>query len=62
MRVANVESPGIKVTPEMLKAGASVLYEFETLTAGEEYWARRVYEAMVRADTSTIGVVVGRLE
>lgn len=42
----------IEVTPEMIKAGASVLCSFETLTASEEYWAEKVYKAMSKASRS----------
>lgn len=38
--------PRIKITEEMLEAGVAVLCKFETLTAGEEYWAKEVYIAM----------------
>ena len=37
------------ITPEMIEAGASVLWGFETETAGEEYWAEEVYRAMEEA-------------
>lgn len=36
----------IEITPEMIEAGTAVLFSFETLTASEEYWAKRVYRAM----------------
>jgi hypothetical protein len=36
----------IEVTPEMIEAGVSVLCGYETLTAGESYWAGEVYRAM----------------
>lgn len=36
-----------EVTPEMIEAGASVLYGMELDFASEEFWAREVYEAMV---------------
>ncbi len=36
----------IEVTPEMIEAGASVLYGMETAFAGEEFWAEEVYRAM----------------
>jgi hypothetical protein len=38
----------IEVTPEMVRAGASVLYGMELTFAGEEFWAKRVYLAMSR--------------
>ena len=37
----------IRITPEMIEAGASVLYRMELLFAGEEFWAEEVYRAMV---------------
>ncbi len=37
----------IEITPEMIEAGVSVLCEFNTFEASEEYWARRVFAAMV---------------
>ena len=41
-------NPGneIEVTPEMIAAGASVLYKMELAFAGEEFWAEEVYRAM----------------
>lgn len=36
----------IEVTSAMIEAGAGILYAYETETAGEEYWAERVYRAM----------------
>jgi hypothetical protein len=36
----------IEITSGMIEAGASVLCAYETLTAGEEYWAKAVYRAM----------------
>ncbi len=36
----------IEVTPEMIEAGASVLYGMELAFAGEEFWAKEVYKAM----------------
>lgn len=39
----------IEITPEMIEAGASILCGFETETAGEEYWAKKVFLAMMRA-------------
>ena len=42
----------IEITPAMLAAGVSVLCGYETETAGEEYWAARVYRAMVLASSS----------
>ncbi len=39
----------IEITPAMIEAGAAVLCSFETLTAGEEYWARKTYLAMRKA-------------
>lgn len=43
-----VSTEGIDITPEMVEAGASVLCSFQTLTAGEEYWAKQVYATMER--------------
>ena len=42
----------MEVTPEMLRAGASVLCGFDITTADEAYWAKRVYLAMTRARLS----------
>jgi hypothetical protein len=39
----------VEITPAMTAAGAAVLCGFETLTAGEEYWADEVYRVMRRA-------------
>ena len=36
----------IEITPEMVKAGASVLYGMELDFAREEFWAKEVYRAM----------------
>ena len=36
----------IEITPEMLEAGAEVLFSFQTATTDEEAWARRVFLAM----------------
>ncbi len=36
----------VEITPEMIEAGASVLYRMETAFAGEEFWAKEVYKAM----------------
>jgi hypothetical protein len=36
----------------MIHAGAKVLCGFETLTAGESYWAAEVYRAMANARLS----------
>ena len=50
----------IEITPEMIEAGASVLYRMETAFAGEEFWAKEVYFAMaslassVRVPTSSV--------
>jgi len=41
-----VDEKEIGITPEMIEAGAGVLFGFETVTCGEEYWARKVYVAM----------------
>ena len=42
--------PEIEITPEMARAGASVLCDMTTyFGADEEYWAREVYIAMSRA-------------
>ena len=35
-----------KITPEMIEAGASVLYRMEFAFASEEFWAEEVYRAM----------------
>lgn len=48
-RPASGTEEEIKVAPEMLSAGASVLMGFETETCGEAYWAEEVYIAMERA-------------
>lgn len=36
----------IEVTPNMIEAGASVLYGMELAFAGEEFWAKKIYRAM----------------
>ena len=36
----------IEVTPEMITAGASVLYRMELDFAREEFWAEEIYRAM----------------
>ena len=36
----------IEITPEMIEAGASILYGMELAFAREEYWAEEVYRAM----------------
>ena len=36
----------IEITPEMIEAGASVLYRMELAFAGEEFWAEEIYRAM----------------
>ena len=36
----------VEITPEMIEAGASVLYRMELAFAGEEFWAEEVYRAM----------------
>ena len=36
----------VEITPEMIEAGASILYRMETAFAGEEFWAEEVYRAM----------------
>jgi hypothetical protein len=41
------EIPEIEITPAMIEAGVAVLCAFETETADEAYWAKRVYLAMV---------------
>jgi len=46
---ATEENDEIEITPEMIEAGASVLFGFETFFADEELWAARVFETMVRA-------------
>ena len=38
----------IEITPEMIEAGAAILYGYETLTRGEEWWAVEVYRSMWR--------------
>jgi hypothetical protein len=40
------EEDEIEVTPEMIEAGASVLYGMETSIVNEHGWAERVYTAM----------------
>jgi hypothetical protein len=52
-RQAGAEGTEDEITPEMIRAGASVLYGFETQTADEAYWAVEVYRAMRRAARST---------
>ena len=42
----NVDVSEIEITPEMIKAGASVLYRMELAFAREELWAEEVYRAM----------------
>ena len=42
----------IEVTPDMIKAGASVLYGFDTLTRSEASWAEDVFLAMLKAQTN----------
>ena len=37
---------GIEITPEMIEAGASVLYRMELAFAWEPFWAEEVYRAM----------------
>jgi hypothetical protein len=37
-----------EITPEMTRAGASVLYGMELAFASEDYWAKEVYCAMRR--------------
>ena len=44
--IENVELPEIEVTPEMIEAGASVLFRMETAFAREEFWAEEVFRAM----------------
>lgn len=39
----------IVFTPEMVEAGASVLYRMELMFAPEGFWAKEVYEAMEKA-------------
>jgi hypothetical protein len=51
-RQAGVAETEDEITPEMIQAGARVLYGFETLTADETYWAVEVYRAMRRAARS----------
>jgi hypothetical protein len=36
----------IEITPEMIEAGASVLYRMELAFANEEFYAERIYRAM----------------
>lgn len=36
----------IEITPEMVEAGASVLYRMEPAFHGEEFWAKEIYRAM----------------
>ena len=40
------ETDEIEITPEMIEAGASVLYRMETAFAWEPFWAEEVYRAM----------------
>ncbi len=40
------QAGAIEITPEMIEAGASVLYRMETAFAREEIWAEEVYRAM----------------
>ncbi len=39
----------VKITPEMIEAGASVLCSFDTHFTDEACWAKETYRAMVRA-------------
>lgn len=48
---AKVEAPEIEITPEMIRAGVSVLCAFDTSFEGEEVWAVRIYRAMETART-----------
>ncbi len=41
-----LESEEIKITPEMIEAGASVLYRMELAFHSEEFWAKEVYRVM----------------
>ena len=52
-RQAGAEDHDEEITPEMIQAGASVLYGFETQTADEAFWAAEVYRAMRRAAQSS---------
>ena len=49
-----LEKEEIEITPEMIEAGASVLYGMELAFATEEVWAERVYIAMVRANEQSV--------
>lgn len=44
------EDREVEITPEMIEAGVAVLYCFETETADEAYWARRIFVAMRLAE------------
>ncbi len=46
----------IEVTPGMVRAGASVLCGMELAFASEEYWAEKVYKAMVTSDSGGAAV------
>ena len=40
------ECDDVEITPEMVEAGASVLYRMEPAFHSEEFWAKEVYRAM----------------
>jgi hypothetical protein len=42
-------APAERITPEMIEAGAQVLFGFHTLFEDEHSWAVRVYRAMREA-------------
>lgn len=46
----------IEITPEMIAAGASVLYGMELAFATEEFWAAEVYRAMAALAASRSSV------
>ena len=41
-----MEKEEIKVTPDMIEAGVSVLYAFDTTYEGENIWAERIFKKM----------------
>lgn len=42
----------IEISREMIEAGASVLYRMELAFATEEFWAKEIYKAMVKASVA----------
>jgi hypothetical protein len=46
LQAAGAPADEIEITPEMIEAGVAILYGYETLTRGEEWWAVEVYRSM----------------